>query len=201
MELIVISGVDGSGKSTQLNLLKNHLAANGSKVYAFHAIQFSVANRIANIIQPSRKRDPDKPRAVTKASWFAVQVRKIALLIDIFFFRMLVKMLTREKYDYIISDRYFYDTVINIIFLSKIHFSLLTPIIERMIPVPDLRIFLAVEPEVIMQRAAIPEQGHDYVARKTELYNQKFEQWEYLKLDGNQTPEAIFAQIKEAVTL
>ena len=47
MEYITFSGVDGSGKSTQLELLREYLIGKGFKVAYFHAVEFSFANRIA----------------------------------------------------------------------------------------------------------------------------------------------------------
>jgi len=195
----VLSGPDGSGKSTQLDLLKKDLEAAGKKVYAFHAVQFSIVNRIARTIQPSRRTEPGKTKSVTKASWISVQIRKAALLVDLFFFNVLRKMLAKENYDYIISDRYFYDTVVNIIFLSRSRFSLLLPLIERLIPAPDTSIFLSVPTEKIMQRSEAPEQGIEYVEKKAQIFTEKISLWNYQTVNADQSPENVFGEIKEAI--
>ncbi|MFZ5981968.1 MAG: hypothetical protein ACOYS2_00100 [Patescibacteria group bacterium] len=49
MKIITISGVDGSGKSTQIKMLTEHLRGQGLKVFYFHAVEFSLARKIANL--------------------------------------------------------------------------------------------------------------------------------------------------------
>jgi len=50
MEIITISGLDGSGKSTQNNLLKNYLESQNKRVFYFHAIQYGLARKIKNLL-------------------------------------------------------------------------------------------------------------------------------------------------------
>ena len=43
MKIISISGLDGSGKSTQIEKLKKHFLRKNQKVFYLHAIEFSLA--------------------------------------------------------------------------------------------------------------------------------------------------------------
>ena len=108
--LLSISGPDGSGKSTQIELLKNCLRSQGKSFYYFHAVEFS----IGNLCQKPKVKSQNIG-SVTKANWLKIQLRKLALMIDTCRFNRLLKKL---KVDYIISDRYFYDTVVNINYLE-----------------------------------------------------------------------------------
>ena len=127
MKIITISGLDGSGKSTQIEMLKTYLESQGKKVFYFHAVQFSIANKILchrernevkrGDLEIASSQTPRNDKSVTKANWLQIQLRKLALGIDLCRFSKLLKKLEHDGYDYLVSDRYFYDSVINIEYL------------------------------------------------------------------------------------
>ena len=90
MRIISISGLDGSGKSTQIELLKEYFQARGKKVCYFHAVAFSIANKGAKRGAQSVKREN---KSITTASWLQIQLRKIALFIDLLRFKKLLRKL------------------------------------------------------------------------------------------------------------
>lgn len=190
MRILTISGLDGSGKSTQINLLKKNLESQGGKVFYFHAIAFSLANQIADFkskyclickLTGKCKLPSTKERiAVTKANALQIFLRKIFLRIDLMRFNRLLKKLNRENFDYILSDRYFYDTFINIEYLSKEEINSHCAIIK-----PDLSIYLQTDPESIMSRDRAPEQGLQYLIDKKKIYDKYASIFEMKVLDGN----------------
>ena len=46
LKLITISGLDGSGKSTQIEFLKDYLKSQDKTFFYFHAVDFSIGNKI-----------------------------------------------------------------------------------------------------------------------------------------------------------
>jgi thymidylate kinase len=189
MEIITISGVDGSGKSTQLSMLKDRLEREGKKVFYFHAVEFSLANRLARTLKGKKNFTPGSEKAAVRASWLSLQLRKIFLLLDIFRFKSLVRELERQGYGYLVSDRYFYDSVINILYLSKTRQDHLW--LERFIPKPDRAFYMDIDAEEILRRERVPEQGPDYLESKILLFKKKTGDWNLFPVRAGQPKEAV----------
>jgi len=225
MKIVSISGLDGSGKSTQINLLQSYLESQGKKVFYFHAIQFGIAQRTKEFRQKycpfcwlTRKcqinQESSSTESVAKSGKLGILLRKIFLKIDLCRFKKLYKKLEKESFDYIVSDRYFYDSVINIEYLKnnflplekgelkrdlKDYKSPLTPLLQRGILVPDIAFYLQTNPELIMQRERRPDQGLEYLKKKESLYSNTSNKWNLKVVDGNRNKEEIFAEIKSLI--
>jgi thymidylate kinase len=204
MKIITFSGVDGSGKSTQLALLQKKLERENWNVAYFHTVQFSLANQLKRITnnKPAQNasrlgRDAGESqvaneKAKTSASWLTIFLRKIFLIIDLIRFHFYIAKLKKENCDYLLSDRYFYDTIVNIEYLQSFNF---VHYLSSLIIHPDYAFYFDIAPEIIMTREKTPEQGLEYLQAKQKLFKQKIIGWNLIVIDANRNKEVIFNDI------
>jgi thymidylate kinase len=132
-------------------------------------------------------------KSVTKSNKLGLTLRKIILPIDIYRFKNSAKKLEKEGYDYVLTDRYFYDSIVNIGYLSGNDKPTAAKIIR-----PDVAIYLRTDPEIIMRRERKPDQGIEYLKRKKEIYDNFAKIWNLKIIDGNRTEEDVFGEIKKS---
>lgn len=203
MKFIALTGVDGSGKSTQLEPLMAHLVKNGHKVAYFHAVEFSLANRISRFLKGKKSFEAGQEKAVTETSLVSLILREKFLFIDCIRFHFWRRHLRLEGYDYILSDRSFYDSLINIEYLNLAKDSALVRFgvrfLSRFLPKADYPFFFSLNAEDIMSRSRVPEQGQVYLEEKLRLFNGKEETWHLIAIDATKSEAEIFQKILDTV--
>lgn len=191
MKIISISGLDGSGKSTQIELLKQHFEADGKKVYYFHTNQFSIS-KTYNILRPHKVIKKTHNESVSRAGWPQIQLRKLAFLIDTWRFKGFCRKLEAQNVDFLLTDRFFFDSLVNITFLEGKNAP---SWLEKFLPRPDYAFYLQIAPGVIMQRQRVPEQGLAYLEAKKVLFDIFAPKWNLQIIDGNRSTQEISSNI------
>ncbi len=196
MIFITLSGTDGSGKSTQTALLRDSFVKSGKKVAYFHALEHSLIHKTWRVLRGRRDFKPGKEKAVTSASSFSIRLRKLTLAVDVIAFRMYKHILKGYGIDILLSDRYFFDSVVNIEYLSG---SKAFRSLDRTIVRPDFAFLLDVSPEEITKRERIPEQGLEYTKKKRSLFLTDTERFNLIRIDADGSKNEVVSLIRKVI--
>lgn len=190
MFLITFTGLDGSGKTTQLEILKKKLTEKKIPFSSFHIIDFSLANQLARKAQKK-----ENPSANTSANKITLFLRKIFLLIDLIRFRFFLKSMREKKNVFLLADRYFFDQIANIFFLSQKPIPLQKPLWQKMaekfLVLPTTGFYLSISPKNVQDRERKPEQNSNYLEKKRIILDKLSVDWNLTVIPAQQKKEIV----------
>lgn len=162
--LITFSGVDGAGKSTQIENLRERLAAAGLKVElrAFWddvVVLTRYREGFVHKVYGSEKGvgaagKPVNRRDKNVRAWYLTVARHALYLLDAVHLRHVVKASLKSGTDAVIFDRYIYDELANLPMDRPMTRSFVR-LVEQIVPLPDIAYLLDADPEAA--RARKPE--------------------------------------------
>jgi thymidylate kinase len=169
-KLVSFSGIDGSGKSTQIEALRVRLNEMGLRVVLItfwddvarlkgirevsgHTL-FKGEKGVGTPKRPINRRDKNV------RSWYMTLVRFVLYFVDAISLRVVVNRALRADADVVIFDRYHFDELANLGLSSRV-VRAYVGFLLRLVPQPDISFLLDADPE--QARARKPEYPVDFL--------------------------------------
>lgn len=153
--LISFSGVDGAGKSTQIENLRERLTVAGLqvKLLAFWddvVVLTRYREEFVHKVYRSEKGigAPGKPvdrRDKNVRAWYLTIARHLLYLLDAVHLRIVLKAALKSGIDVVIVDRYVYDELANLPLEQRATQSFVR-LVEKIVPLPDIAYLLDADP-------------------------------------------------------
>ncbi len=208
--LIVLSGVDGAGKSTQIRLLRDHLEAQALTVATlwcrWDPLLAKPAVGLLGLLARSRRpgrvraaRRPDVRRSIRarilrhRTAWIAWR----ALMVVDYGMRLAPAVRrARRVNDVVLLDRYWHDVMVDFSFGGPLHEP--PALLRRLLPQADGIVILDVPEAIALERKAETADAL-YLSERRRLYREAAERYEAVIVDAAPASAEVFRRVSAAV--
>ena len=207
VRVVSFSGIDGAGKSTQIQALQDQLLALG-----FHVIvlsfwdDFVVLRRLREFMSYKAFRgdkgvgSPEKPinrKDKNVTAWYTTIARMFFYVLDGLSLRIALSKVSRGPADFIICDRYIYDELANLPLRHRA-VQLYVRVLGSFSPRPDIAYLVDAAPQAARVRK--PEYPLEFLRRNRDAYLELSQLVGGMIIIGPESVEEMTAQVMTAMS-
>lgn len=189
--LVSFSGIDGAGKSTQIELLVKALKERGFKVNACESMfTYFLLKPIIGILRSATSSPSDGPvkrnNSLIPKLWF------LFAFADIWAGYILKIRPMVDKYDFVIADRFYTDIWANLLYYGYCPDWAFRFLI-KMLPRPDVAFMLQADPKIVQKREQ--EFPPNYYEEQTKIYKRLCTLVKFNIINANLQPRVVFKNL------
>ena len=173
--IISFSGLDGSGKTTQLHILADMLRKEGIPFSIVEVGRMSIFMYVKSVIQVFSHRTVTNIEGIqfdlsgntSLFKRFLSIIRQICTVLDIMIFILIFRIPLFFRKRIILCDRYFFDSIAQLYYLKMCSRQMFLFLL-MLVPMPDVSFLLNASGQIAYNRK--PEYVKSYFIRKSRLY-------------------------------
>ncbi len=193
--LISLSGFDGAGKSTQVKLLSEYLRKKKKKVLVTEIMfGYFLLKLLVRFLRSTTSSLPGGPIKRNKS--FLPKLWFIFAFVDIWVMYIFKIIPMKERYDFIIADRFYTDIWANLVYYGYIP-DFAFNFFVKLLPKADMAFMLMIEPETVLRREK--EFPSTYYKEQARIYKNLSNQINFILIKADQDPKEVFMDIKKLV--